>query len=73
MQRIWIDIKMISLGSSHLGSAVTNLTSIHEDRTSRTQLVLSLAPISGLRIWRCLELQCRLQMWLGYGVAVAVV
>ena len=32
----------------------------------------SLASISGLRIWRCRELQCRSQTWLGSGVAVSV-
>ena len=37
----------------------------------RTQ-VQSLALLSGLRIWHCCELWCRLQMWLGSGVAVAV-
>ena len=32
----------------------------------------SLASLSGLRIWHCRELWCRLQMWLGSHVAVAV-
>ena len=35
--------------------------------------VLSLALLSGLRIWRCCELWCRSQTWLRSGVAVAVV
>ena len=35
--------------------------------------VRSLALLSGLGIWHCLELWYRLQMQLGYGVAVAVV
>ena len=35
--------------------------------------VQSLASLSRLRIWRCLELQCRSQMWLGSSVAVAMV
>ena len=35
--------------------------------------VRSLTLFSGLRIWRCLELWCRLQMRLGSGVAVALV
>ena len=35
--------------------------------------VQSLASLSGLRIWHCHELWCRLQMWLGSCVAVAVV
>ena len=38
----------------------------------RTQ-VRSLASLSGLRIRHSLELQCRLQTWLGSRVAVAVV
>jgi len=45
---------------------VKNPTSIHED------VGLILASLSGLRIRRCRELWCRLQMWLGSGVAVAV-
>ena len=32
--------------------------------------VRSLAWLSGLRIWLCCELWCRLQMWLGSGIAV---
>ena len=32
-----------------------------------------LASLSGLRIQRCCELKCRSQMWLGSGIAVAVV
>ena len=36
-------------------------------------LVRSLALLSGLRIRHCCELWCRLQMQLGYRVAVAVV
>ena len=35
--------------------------------------VQSLASLSGLRIWSCCELWYRLQMWLGSGIAVAVV
>ena len=35
--------------------------------------IQSLASLSGLRIWCCHELQCRLQMQLRYGIAVAVV
>ena len=38
----------------------------------RTQ-VRCLASLSGLRIWHCHELWCRLQMWLGSCIAVAVV
>ena len=35
--------------------------------------VRSLALLSELRILRCPELWCRLQTWLGCGIAVAVV
>ena len=35
--------------------------------------VQSLASLSGLRIQRCHELGCRSKMWLGSGIAVAVV
>ena len=35
--------------------------------------VQSLVLLSGLRIWHCQELWCRLEMWLGSCVAVAVV
>ena len=34
--------------------------------------VQSLAPLSGLRVQRCCELQCSLQMWLRSGIVVAV-
>ena len=34
--------------------------------------IRSLALLSGLRIWRCWELLCALQTWLGSGIAVAV-
>ena len=49
------------------GSVVANLTSIHED------VGLIPGPLSGLRIWHCHDLWCRLQMQLRSGVAVAVV
>ena len=38
----------------------------------RRMWVPSLASLIGLRIWCCWKLRCRLQMWLGSGVAVAV-
>ena len=44
------------LGSSHCGTVVTNLTSIIEDASS----ILSLASLSGLRIWYC----CGMKQWL---------
>ena len=46
---------------------LTYLTSFHETQ------VQSLALLSGLRIRYCHELWCRLQTWLGSGIAVAVV
>ena len=51
------------LGLSRLGTRLV---------TMRTQ-IQSLVPLSGLRIWLCHGLLCRLQMWLGSQVAVAVV
>ena len=45
-----------------------NPTSIHEDAGSIPGL-----GISWLRIWRCRELWCRLQMWLGSHIAAAMV
>ena len=52
------------LQSSHCGSAVRNPTSIHEEA--------GLIPgLSGLRIWRCPELGCRLKIWLRSAAAAA--
>ena len=34
--------------------------------------VQSLASLSGLRIWHCHELQCKLQAWLGSSIAVVM-
>ena len=61
-----------SLNMGHTGVAVMaqwvkNSTSIHED------LFQLLASHSGLRIWRCCELQARSQRWLASQVVVAVV
>ena len=58
---------MVSLGVPVVVELVKNQTGI-----VRMQ-VRSLALLSGLRIWHCHELRCGLQMWLGSGVAVAVV
>ena len=52
---------------SYCSSVETSLTGIHED----AGLIPGL--LSGLRIQCCHELQCRSQMWLGSGIAVAVV
>ena len=53
--------------SSHCGLVITNPTSIPEDS------FLSLALLSGLRIWHCHELWCRSKMRLGSCIAMAVV
>ena len=52
--------------SSRCGSAVRDLTSIHEEAGSIPSLY-------GLRIQHCCELWCRLQTWLRSCVAMAVV
>ena len=52
--------------SSCSGTGETILTRNHE------VVVQSLASPTGLRIWHCRELWRRLQMWLGFGIAVAV-
>ena len=54
-------------GRSFYGSAVMNLT------ISMRTWVQSLASLSGLRIWCCHELWCKLQTQLGSCIAVAVV
>ena len=54
------------IGSSHCGSVETNPTAMRED----AGLIPGLA--QGLRIWFCCELWCRLQMWLGSGIVMAV-
>ena len=50
------------------GSVLTNPTNIHKDTGSVPDLTQWV-----LRIWCCHELQCRSQMPLGSGIAVAVV
>ena len=50
-----------------MAQQVKNLTSIHDDVGS-----IPVASLSGLRILGCGQLQCRLWMWLGSIVAVAV-
>jgi len=59
-------MKIYPLGSFRRGAVEMNLTRNHK------VVVRSLASLSGLRIWRCYELWCRLQMRLGSGVSVAV-
>ena len=49
------------------------LSKLQTSVVSMRMRVRSLASLSGLRVWRCHELCCRLQMWLGSGFAVAVV
>ena len=54
---------MLVLGVPIVAPRLKNLTSIREDA----------GMIPGLVQWHCCELWCKLQTWLGYGVAVAVV
>ena len=58
-------VKNLTTGVPVVAQWLTNLTRNHEVR--------SLASLSGLAIWRCCELWCRLQMRLRSGVAVALV
>ena len=60
-----VTVSLNTVGRSLHGSAETNLTSIHEDTGS------SPSSLSGLRIWRCRELWCRLQTQLGSFITVA--
>ena len=61
------------LPTSKLGWGVHIVEQQKQIRLGITRLqVRSLASL-GLRIWCCCDLWCRLQMWLGSGVAVAVV
>ena len=57
----------MKIRSSCCGAAETNLARNHEIAG------LILASLSGLRIWGCCKLWCRLQTQLGSHVAVAVV
>ena len=67
------------LTSETLGDGCTNRSSSDVAQQKRTRLVSmriqvrSLASLSGLRIWCCCELWYSSQIWLGSGVAVAVV
>ena len=49
-----------------MAQQLTNLTRIHEDAGS-------IPDLAHLRIWHCHQLWCRLQTWLGSGIAVALV
>ena len=62
------------LGSHELTTGVLTVAPWLRSRlgTMRMQ-VRSLASLSELRIWHCRELWCRLQMWPGSSIAVAVV
>ena len=60
------EVSKSALRSSGSGAAETNLTRNNE------VAVRFLALLSGLRLRCCRELWCRLQMWLGSGVAMAV-
>ena len=67
MRSFYVNLKWIHAGNSRCGAVEMNLTRNHE--------VAGLIPglLSELRIRCCCELWCRLQMWLGSGVAMAVV
>ena len=59
----WVPFKITALGVPVVAQQLVNLTRIHEG-------VRSLASLSGLRIWCCPELWCRLWMHLGSGIPV---
>ena len=52
--------------------SLCGLGELKSDIVSRRMWVQSLALLSGLRIWHCCKLQCRSQVQLRSGVAVAV-
>ena len=59
-------LRIVYFGVPVVAQCLANLTGNHE--------VVGSSPgsLSGLRIWHCRELCCRLQTWLGSHVAVAV-
>ena len=60
MKKHWVGVPIVA-------QWLQNLTIIH--RTWVRSLVL----LSGLRIWRCHELWCRSQTWLGSHISVALI
>ena len=65
--QLFRSFRRIGIGAAIMAQWLTNPTSIHED----AGLIPGL--LSGLRIWHCCELWCRLQMRLGSYVAMAVI
>ena len=63
-EEVQVEALKLCVRSSHRGSAVTNLSRIHED------VVRSLALFSRLRIWHCRELWYRSQVQLGSCIVV---
>ena len=62
-----------SLSKPPPGELLLRLGRLRARLLSMRTRVRSLASLRGLRIWRCRELWCRLQTWLGSCIAVAVV
>ena len=66
------NIKYFKNNSNILGF-LSWLSRLRTRLVSMRMWIQSLALLSELRIQCCSELQCRSQIWLGFGVAVAVV
>ena len=67
--------RLTFLARPHIGESPGVPIVAQQQRTqpvSMTMRVPLLALLSGLRIWHCCQLQCRLQMWFRSHVAVAL-
>ena len=72
IRTLWVSMLIIKIKNNSLGVPIMVQQKWIWLGTMRVR-VRSLASLSGLRIWHCHELWCRLQTRLGSDVAVAVV